>query len=146
MALAVGALRVGHPQIAVAIDCGSVREDEHALAKRREQLAAGVVFQNRRFGAVFTRVRKAAVNDVDDAVRRRLDRGDRRPFHVGRQLAPVARRAIGLRQIVSRRTRRLRNEQHARDRDDTGRDACLHNPQSQSPDYQIRLPAHFGIG
>jgi len=48
MSLAVLAPGVGDPEIAVAIDRRAVREHEHPRAPLRDQLAARVVFQDRR--------------------------------------------------------------------------------------------------
>src|SRR5437773_11156817 len=47
MPLAVLPARVGHPEVAVPIDGGAVRKDEHPLTPRLEQPPAGVVLQNR---------------------------------------------------------------------------------------------------
>src|SRR5688572_20145625 len=49
------------------------------------------------------------MRDIDSAIRRRLDRRNRRPFHIGRQLTPRASRRVGLREVVSRLTPLLRN-------------------------------------
>src|SRR3954467_92365 len=86
VSLAVGASRIGHPEVPGAVSRGAVRKHEQALAERLEQLAAGVVLQDRRLGPAGAGVLEAALDDEDAAVWRRLDGGDRRPFHAWRQL------------------------------------------------------------
>ena len=81
MPLAVLPARVGHPEVAVPIDGGAVRKDEHPLTPRLEQPPAGVVLQNRRFFAAGAGVRKAPVHDVDRPVGGRLNRRHRSPLH-----------------------------------------------------------------
>src|SRR5689334_16010769 len=71
--------RVGHPQVAVAIDGGAVREDEHALTPRLEQLAVLVVLQDRRLAAAGAGVGEAAMNHIDGSVGCRLHRRHGRP-------------------------------------------------------------------
>jgi hypothetical protein len=116
--LAVLAARVGDPQVPARIDGRAVREYEHPAAPAREQLPLRVVLENRRLGSAGARVREAAMDHVDRTVGRGLDGGDRRPFHTRRQLAPVARRAVRLRQIVARRGPALRGRRrHERDGD-----------------------------
>src|SRR4029079_16475384 len=43
-----GVLAVGHPDVAVAVDMNPVREDEHARAEARYELAVRVELENRR--------------------------------------------------------------------------------------------------
>ena len=105
VSLAVLAARVGDPEVAVAIDGRAVGEDEHPLSPGRQDLPVGVVLEDRRFAASRAGVLEAAMNDVDRPVGRGLDRGDRRPCHTRRELTPVARRPVRLREIVSGRLR-----------------------------------------
>src|SRR5688572_6116523 len=102
MPLAVLAARVGHPEVALAIDGRAMREDEHPLSPCGEKLAVGVVFEDRRLAASRARVLEAAMDDVDRSVGRRLDCRDRGPHDAGRKLTPVPSSLIRLRQIVAR--------------------------------------------
>src|SRR5262245_40030800 len=96
-----------------------MRKQKHPLAPAGEQLPVGVVLQDRSFRSSCAGVRKAAVHDVDRAVWRRFDRRHGGPDNALGQLTPVARRAIGLRQIVPRRARLLCRKR----RSDEGREA-----------------------
>ena len=102
VALAAAAAGVGHPQVAAAIHRAAVREVHQALAEAAQQPPGAVEDQDRRLVAAFAGVVHAAVDDEDLAVGRRLDGGHGRPLHARRQLAPVAGRAVGLRQVVAR--------------------------------------------
>src|SRR5512134_1424281 len=70
MPFAGRAAGVGHPEVAVAIDGRAVREHEHVLAERREQLSVLVVFEDWRLAAPGARVLEAAGDDVNRSVRR----------------------------------------------------------------------------
>src|ERR1700686_3175914 len=72
---AVAAARIRPPQIAFRVERRAVREDEHAVAERLEELAARIVFEDRRLGPAGAGIRRAAMNDVDRAVGGRFDRG-----------------------------------------------------------------------
>jgi hypothetical protein len=102
MAFTIRAARVGDPKIAFAVDSRAVWEVEHAFAERLEELAARVEFEDRWLGAAGARIRKAAMNHVDAAVGGLFDGRDGGPLHAGRQLSPVARGAVELRQVVAR--------------------------------------------
>src|SRR5678816_2876780 len=100
--LAVLAARVGHPEVALAIDRCTMWEDEHPLPPRGEDLSVRVVLDDRRLAASRTRVLETAMDDVNGSVGCRLDRGDRRPRDTRRKLAPVPSSLIRLREIVAR--------------------------------------------
>jgi hypothetical protein len=57
-----------------------VREDEHAVAERLQELAAGIEFEDRRLRTAGAGIRSAAMEDEDGAIGCCLDGGYGRPF------------------------------------------------------------------
>src|SRR5438105_1189979 len=97
----VAALRIGNPEVALAVEIRSMRPDEQAGAERLEELATAVVFQDRWLAAPGARVLVTSMYDIDAAVGRLLDRSDGGPFRSRRKLAPIPCRAVGLRQVIA---------------------------------------------
>ena len=99
---AIPGLFVGHPEVALPIDRGTVREDKHALAPSLQQVARRVELENGRLSAAGAGVVVAAVDNVDAAVGRHFHGCDRGPWRVVGRMPPVAHGAIGVWQIVQR--------------------------------------------
>jgi hypothetical protein len=79
LALAIFALLVRNPEIALGINRRAVRKDEHAFAPRFEQLAGCIEFEDGRFATAGAGVVVAAVDDINAAVGRDFHRCGRGP-------------------------------------------------------------------
>jgi hypothetical protein len=79
-----------------------MRKNKQTLAKRVQQLAVIIVFQNRRLISAFAGIIYAAVNHIDEAaIGRGFYGGNRSPVGTPGQFTPVPLGLVGLGQVIA---------------------------------------------
>ena len=95
-------LGIGHPQIPLRVQSGTMRKHEHPFAPAFEKSSGLIELQDRRLTSSGARVCITSMNDVDTAVVRNLDRSNRRPRDAAWGVSPIPDSAVWLRQVIKR--------------------------------------------
>src|SRR5262249_16313167 len=98
--LAVPALAVRYPDVAVTIDVHAVGEDEHAGAEAAEELPRGIELQNRRIHLAGAGVGAATLAHPDAARSIHRHRAQRSPRAALGHFGPVRDHAVWIRQRI----------------------------------------------